>query len=234
MEKKNIFAKFGLTWALGVMLIAGGLMVGCKDYDKDITRIDKELEDLRKQIELVTGGKFVTNVTGTADGLLVTFGDGTTSPVKFNGSLVDLTETATGWTLTVNGKSVTIPKNGGVVVGSVTLIPDLVIDGMTPVVPVNFLLVEEAADADDDDVNINGTTTLRFRVSPSNVTRNSFTVGIVTEMIQTYAESDIEVSVKDSEVTLEDGILTVPVHFNGKGAADPDGDFTTKEDCGGR
>ena len=46
--KKNLFRKFLALFLTGTML-AG---VGCKDYDDDIDNLQKEVDDLKGQIEL--------------------------------------------------------------------------------------------------------------------------------------------------------------------------------------
>ena len=67
------------------MVSSTGTFVSCKDYDDDIDNINKELTDLKSKLDAlqakVDAGKYVTNVTPTADGITITLSDGTSYPI---------------------------------------------------------------------------------------------------------------------------------------------------------
>ena len=60
--------------------------VGCKDYDDDIDQINKELTDIKSSLSAlqakVDAGKYVTNVTKSGDGIVVTWNDNSTSTIE--------------------------------------------------------------------------------------------------------------------------------------------------------
>ena len=64
-----------------LMVTSTGTFVSCKDYDDDIDSINKELTDIKSQIAAlqskIDAGKYITNVTTTADGLTIALNDGT-------------------------------------------------------------------------------------------------------------------------------------------------------------
>ena len=68
-----------------LMVTSTGTFVSCKDYDDDIDRIDKELTDLKSQLDALQtkfdAGKYVTNVTTTDNGLTITLNDGSSYEV---------------------------------------------------------------------------------------------------------------------------------------------------------
>ncbi|WP_455669765.1 PL29 family lyase N-terminal domain-containing protein [Phocaeicola sp.] len=69
-----------------LMVTSTGTFVSCKDYDDDIDRIDNTLKDLKSQLDAlqtkVDAGKYVTNVTKSGDGIVVTWNDNSTSTIE--------------------------------------------------------------------------------------------------------------------------------------------------------
>ena len=69
-----------------LMVTSTGTFVSCKDYDDDIDRIDNTLNDLKSQIAAlqskIDAGKYITNVSTTADGITITLNDGTSYPIS--------------------------------------------------------------------------------------------------------------------------------------------------------
>mgnify|MGYP001032856443 CR=1 FL=1 len=78
--------KFLSAILFGALMVSStGTFVSCKDYDDDIDRIDTELSDLKSQLNAlqakIDAGKYITNVTTTADGITITLNDGTSYPI---------------------------------------------------------------------------------------------------------------------------------------------------------
>ena len=79
--------KFLSAVLFGVLMVSStGTFVSCKDYDDDIDRIDNTLNDLKSQIAAlqskIDAGKYITNVSTTADGITITLNDGTSYPIS--------------------------------------------------------------------------------------------------------------------------------------------------------
>jgi|GEM_PF-2973668 len=73
-------------WALVFTLSAGIVASGCKKYDDDISRLEKDInagksaiDELKQQIQ---NGKYVKNVTSTDEGVNIEFSDGQSILVK--------------------------------------------------------------------------------------------------------------------------------------------------------
>ena len=68
-----------------LMVGTAGTFTSCKDYDDDIDQINKELTDIKSQVaalqNAVDNGKWITSVTSSADGLVITMNDGSTHKV---------------------------------------------------------------------------------------------------------------------------------------------------------
>ena len=86
-----------------LMVTSTGTFVSCKDYDEDIDQINSELTSIKTQIadlqNKVNAGKYVTNVAANAEGIVVTFSDGSSTPVAVKGSAASLAidETTKNW-----------------------------------------------------------------------------------------------------------------------------------------
>ena len=69
-----------------LMVGTAGTFTSCKDYDDDIEQINNELTGIKASIsELqakIGDGKFVTNVTKSGDGIVVTWNDNSTSTIE--------------------------------------------------------------------------------------------------------------------------------------------------------
>ena len=67
------------------MVTSTGTFVSCKDYDDDIDAINKELTDLKSQLDALQtkfeAGKYITGVTKTDNGLTIALNDGTSYEV---------------------------------------------------------------------------------------------------------------------------------------------------------
>ena len=78
-----------------LMVTSTGTFVSCKDYDDEIDQINKELTDVKSQIAALQGkvdaGKYVTGVSASADGILVSFSDGSSAPVAVKGGAASVT-----------------------------------------------------------------------------------------------------------------------------------------------
>ena len=80
--KFSIMNKKFLSVILFSALMVGtaGTFTSCKDYDDDIDQINKELTDIKSQVaalqNAVDNGKWITSVTSSADGLVITMNDG--------------------------------------------------------------------------------------------------------------------------------------------------------------
>ena len=63
-----------------------GTFTSCKDYDDDIDQINNELTEIKSSLSAlqakVDAGKYVTNVTKSGDGIVVTWNDGTSSTIE--------------------------------------------------------------------------------------------------------------------------------------------------------
>jgi peptidoglycan hydrolase CwlO-like protein len=75
--------KFLSAILFGALMVSStGTFVSCKDYDDDIDRIDNTLNDLKSQIAAleskINEGKWITSVTSSADGVVITMSDGQT------------------------------------------------------------------------------------------------------------------------------------------------------------
>ncbi|MFS2911450.1 PL29 family lyase N-terminal domain-containing protein [Bacteroides uniformis] len=85
--KFSIMNKKFLSVILFSALMVGtaGTFTSCKDYDDDIDQINKELTDIKSQVaalqNAVDNGKWITSVTSSADGLVITMNDGSTHKV---------------------------------------------------------------------------------------------------------------------------------------------------------
>ncbi|UVO95294.1 DUF4988 domain-containing protein [Phocaeicola vulgatus] len=84
--------KFLSAILFGALMVSStGTFVSCKDYDDDIDRIDNTLNDLKSKLDAlqtkIDAGKYITNVTTTADGITITLSDGTSYPIT-NGKQV--------------------------------------------------------------------------------------------------------------------------------------------------
>ena len=68
------------------MLGTTGTFTSCKDYDDDInnlqTQVDGIKADLKTLQDKVNAGKYVTNVTKSGDGIVITWNDNTTSTIE--------------------------------------------------------------------------------------------------------------------------------------------------------
>ena len=78
--------KFLSAILFGALMVSStGTFVSCKDYDDDIDRIDNTLNDLKSKLDAlqtkIDAGKYITNVTTTADGITITLSDGTSYPI---------------------------------------------------------------------------------------------------------------------------------------------------------
>ena len=69
-----------------LMVGTAGTFTSCKDYDDDIDQINKELTDIKSSLSAlqakVDAGKYVTNVTKSGDGIVVTWNDNSTSTIE--------------------------------------------------------------------------------------------------------------------------------------------------------
>jgi hypothetical protein len=68
------------------MIGTAGTFTSCKDYDDDIDQINNELTEIKSSLSAlqakVDAGKYVTNVTKSGDGIVVTWNDGTSSTIE--------------------------------------------------------------------------------------------------------------------------------------------------------
>ena len=86
--KFSIMNKKFLSVILFSALMVGtaGTFTSCKDYDDDIDQINKELTDIKSSLSAlqakVDAGKYVTNVTKSGDGIVVTWNDNSTSTIE--------------------------------------------------------------------------------------------------------------------------------------------------------
>lgn len=80
---KKIFsaALFG-----ALMALSAGTFTSCKDYDEDIENLQEQITDNASAIAAlesqIKSGEWVQSVTSTADGIVVTLGNGTTYPIN--------------------------------------------------------------------------------------------------------------------------------------------------------
>ena len=69
-----------------LMVGTAGTFTSCKDYDDDIDQINNELTEIKSSLSAlqakVDAGKYVTNVTKSGDGIVVTWNDGTSSTIE--------------------------------------------------------------------------------------------------------------------------------------------------------
>ena len=69
-----------------LMIGTAGTFTSCKDYDDDIDQINNELTEIKSSLSAlqakVDAGKYVTNVTKSGDGIVVTWNDGTSSTIE--------------------------------------------------------------------------------------------------------------------------------------------------------
>ena len=69
-----------------LMVGTTGTFTSCKDYDDDIDQINNELTEIKSSLSAlqakVDAGKYVTNVTKSGDGIVVTWNDGTSSTIE--------------------------------------------------------------------------------------------------------------------------------------------------------
>ena len=69
-----------------LMVGTAGTFTSCKDYDDDIEQINNELTGIKTSISELQAkigeGKFVTNVTKSGDGIVVTWNDNSTSTIE--------------------------------------------------------------------------------------------------------------------------------------------------------
>ena len=86
--KFSIMNKKFLSVILFSALMVGttGTFTSCKDYDDDIDQINNELTEIKSSLSAlqakVDAGKYVTNVTKSGDGIVVTWNDGTSSTIE--------------------------------------------------------------------------------------------------------------------------------------------------------
>lgn len=187
MEKKNIFAKFSLKWALAAMLIVGGgFMTGCKNYDDEIDKINEELAELQDVILAIQGGKLVEDVVAIEGGYRVLYvGGGSNDLTTPSGALsVKPTDDGNGWVMTLpGGGTLTLPKTITPLVGLV-LIPESLDQTLAEPALVFGSLVMKAntgygagADALGEYANkqdtISGLSEIRFLVNPSTVVKGA-------------------------------------------------------------
>ncbi len=79
MNKKFL----SVTLFSALMVGTAGTFTSCKDYDDDIDQINKELTDIKSSLSAkVDAGKYVTNVTKSGDGIVVTWNDNSTSTIE--------------------------------------------------------------------------------------------------------------------------------------------------------
>ena len=79
--------KFLSAILFGALMVSStGTFVSCKDYDDDIDQINNELTEIKSSLSAlqakVDAGKYVTNVTKSGDGIVVTWNDGTSSTIE--------------------------------------------------------------------------------------------------------------------------------------------------------
>lgn len=71
---------------LGSLLLTGGMVTSCSDYDDDINSLTGRVDALEKTVAdlktAIEGGSVITNVQSTANGVTVTLSDGKTFEVK--------------------------------------------------------------------------------------------------------------------------------------------------------
>lgn len=71
---------------LGSLLLTGGMVTSCSDYDDDINSLSGRVDALEKTVAdlkaAIEGGSVITNVQSTANGVTVTLSDGKTFEVK--------------------------------------------------------------------------------------------------------------------------------------------------------
>ena len=69
-----------------LMVGTAGTFTSCKDYDDDIDQINNELTEIKSSLSAlqakVDAGKYVTNVTKSGDGIVVTWNDNSTSTIE--------------------------------------------------------------------------------------------------------------------------------------------------------
>ena len=69
-----------------LMVTSTGTFVSCKDYDDDIDEINASLTDLKSQVEAlqskINSGEWVSGVSSTTDGVIVTLGNGQSFTIK--------------------------------------------------------------------------------------------------------------------------------------------------------
>ncbi len=95
--------KFLSAILFGALMVSStGTFVSCKDYDDDIDRIDNTLNDLKSQIAAleskINEGKWITSVTSSADGVVITMSDGQTYNIT-NGKDGEAGAAGTEWTI---------------------------------------------------------------------------------------------------------------------------------------
>lgn len=225
MEKKNIFAKFSLKWALGAMLIAGALMTGCKDDTKELEKKIDELEEIIN--ELRTNPNTVTSVTPITGGYKITFANGTSVDVVSDG--LGVQDKGDYFLLNYPGGSVILPKVL-TAVSSVTLIPEH-LSTDAAVIPFRSVVMVGNTDGGDEEYDLSGTTTLRYRISPDHVKKSAFRVkGFESVIAKTLADAKMNVIVQSSEFDEETGILTVLASYNKDGVSAADGALGTEQD----
>ena len=92
-----------------LMVGTAGTFTSCKDYDDDIDQINKELTDIKSQIEAlenkINEGKWITSVTPSTDGLTITLSDGQTYNITNGKNGQDGAAGAAGteWTISEDG-----------------------------------------------------------------------------------------------------------------------------------
>ena len=99
--------KFLSAILFGALMVSStGTFVSCKDYDDDIDRIDNTLNDLKSQIAAleskINEGKWITSVTSSADGVVITMSDGQTYNIT-NGKDGEAGAAGTEWTISEDG-----------------------------------------------------------------------------------------------------------------------------------
>lgn len=71
---------------LGSLLLTGGMVTSCSDYDDDINSLTGRVDALEKTVAdlktAIEGGSVITNVQSTANGVTVTLSDGSTFEIK--------------------------------------------------------------------------------------------------------------------------------------------------------
>lgn len=112
--KKNLI-RVALFGALAMAISTS--FVGCKDYDDDINRIDKELTDVKSALaELkskVDAGVYVTSIVKEGTGLKITWSDGKTSIIDtIKGDTGDTGATGPAGPAGAAGSVVTINEDG--------------------------------------------------------------------------------------------------------------------------